>query len=296
MKKKTLILFITIIGLISLTVVLYGTGRPGFGSNHSGCHDSSGYSIGTTAPGEIQATISSSVEFNITATGTNLFVQAIPGAEHNDLFVILPTTGRINDTSINDLDPASNSILVAFSLTTPNETGYYTIFIIAGNDASGQINFDYLEINVNVGGVAAPGFDWSIILDHLGLYLGLPALIFLTLGTVLVLVNENKFVKTHGILAGGSWILTMINTVVGIIFGNIGEIPITNWFGAYPLIYHIPHIVLGAIGLVTGFFSMLFGIAAERKPAMITGYITLISWWSAFFLGYFLNPDLLLLL
>jgi len=41
---------------------------------------------------------------------------------------------------------------------------------------------------------------------------------------------------------------------------------------------------------------MLFGIAAERKPALITGYITLVSWWAAFLLGYFLNNDLLLLL
>ena len=295
MKKKTLILFVAIIGLISLSVILYGTSRPGYGDTHDVCHDDTGYSIVTTAPGEIQATISSTVEFNVTATGINLFVQAISGAKSNSLFGILPTTERINETSIYDLDPASNSILVSFSLTTPNETGYYTIFIIAGNDASGQIDFYYLEINVNVGGVAAPGFDWSIILDHLGLYLGLPALIFLTLGTVLVLVNENKFVKTHGILAGGSWVLTMVNVVVGILFGDIGKIPITSWFGAYPLIYHIPHIILGAIGLVTGFFSMLFGIAAERKPALITGYITLISWWSAFILGYFLNPNLLLL-
>jgi len=295
MKKKTLILFVAIIGLISLSVVLYGTSRPGYGDTHDACHDSTGYSIVTTAPGEIQATISSTVEFNITATGNNLFVQAISGAKSNSLFSILPTTERINESSIYDLDPASNSILVTFNLTTPNENGYYTIFIIAGDDASGQIDFEYIEIIVNVGGVAAPGFDWSIILDHLGLYLGLPALIFLTLGTALVLVNENKFVKTHGILAGGSWVLTMVNVVVGIIFGNIGEIPITSWFGAFPLIYHIPHIILGAIGLVTGFFSMLFGIAAERKPALITGYITLISWWSAFILGYFLNPNLLLL-
>ena len=296
MKKKALILFITIIGLISLSVVLYGTGTPDRGDSHDTCHDSSGYSIGTTAPGVIQASISSSVEFTITANGTNLFVQAIRGAKDNTRFVndggvILPTTERINQASIHNLGSVSNYILVNFSLTTPNETGYYTIFFIAGNDATDEpIDFEYLAIDISVGGAAAPGFDWSNILDHLGLYLGLPALLFLTLGTVLVLINENKFVKTHGILAGGSWILTTVNLAVAII-----KIPITNWLGVYPLIYHIPHIILGAIGLVAGFFSMLFGIAAERKPALITGYITLISWWSAFILGYFLNSNLLLL-
>jgi hypothetical protein len=73
------------------------------------------------------------------------------------------------------------------------------------------------------------------------------------------------------------------------------RIPITSWFGVWPLITHIPHIILGAIGLISGFFSMLFGIAAERKPALITGYITLASWWTAFVLGYFLNSNLFLL-
>ncbi len=143
---------------------------------------------------------------------------------------------------------------------------------------------------MSVGGVAPPGFDFSNILDHLGLYLGLPALLLLTLGTVLVLLNENKFVRLHGILAGSSWVLTVVNVSAALI-----KIPIDNWFGVFPLITHIPHIILGTIGLIAGFFSMLFGIAAERKPALITGYITLASWWAAFILGYFLNSNLLLL-
>lgn len=295
MKKKTLLLFISIIGLVFISIFIFGTGRPPFGNDHDNCHDPGVYNISTTAPGEIPTTNSSNISFNITATGTNLFVQAIPGAYHNNLFTILPTTDRINETSPYDLDPNPNSIVVTFNLTTPAQDGYYTIFIIAGNDASGQINFIYLQIDINVGGVSRPRPEIPSIFEHLGLYLGLPALLLISLGTVLVLINESKFVKIHGILAGGSWVLTMVNATVGILFGDIGKIPITNWFGAYPLIYHIPHIILGAIGLVAGFFSMLFGISAARKPAKISGYITLVSWWAAFLLGYFLNPNLLIL-
>jgi len=179
---------------------------------------------------------------------------------------------------------------VDFSIIAPAVVKYYEIFIIAGDAGSSQPAFAYLKIEVSVGGAAAPGFDISSIFDHLGLYLGLPALILVSFATVLVLVNENKFVKLHGILSGSSWILTTINLIAG-----LTKIPINTWFGVYPPIIHIPHIILGITGLVTGLLSMLFGIAAERRPAKITGYITLLCWWSAFFLGYFLNSNLLLL-
>jgi hypothetical protein len=110
------------------------------------------------------------------------------------------------------------------------------------------------------------------------MYLGLTALFLLTLGTILVLINENKFVKAHGILAGASLILTLIN------IGLLVTFPIAGWI-AFPPLIHWTHMILGGIGIVAGFFSMLFGIAAERKYAKLTGYITLICWWSTFFLG-----------
>ncbi|MHA1915448.1 MAG: hypothetical protein ACW986_10145 [Promethearchaeota archaeon] len=291
MKKKTLLLFSSIIGLILISVFIYGTGRPGFGTTHDICHDNTGYTISTTSPGEIPTTVNSSFLFNITATGANLFVQAMPGAYDNDIFALSPTTDRINDTTIYDLDPNPNSILVTFNLTAPAQKGFYTIFIIAGNNASGSaINFAYAQIDVNVGAVARPGFDINNIFDHLGLYLGLPALLLVSLGTVLVLINESKFVRIHGILAGGSWVLTVVNLVAA-----ITKMPINTWFGVYEPLYHIPHIIFGFVGLVAGFFSFLFGISAARKPAKISGYVTLACWWAGFLLGYFLNPNLLLL-
>jgi hypothetical protein len=266
-----------------ISVIFYGTGKPGYGDTHSTCHNSTGYTIVTTAPGEIATTKSTIVIFNISATGANLFVQAISGARDNDFFIIQPTTERINESSIYDLDPTSNSIIVTFNVTTPINDGYYSIFIIAGNDAHDtNINFAYREIFINVGDAAPPAPVINIF-DHFQLYLGLPALILLTLGTILVLINENKFVKIHGIFAGSSWILTLVN-----FFTLFSKNP--NLLFAFPFGFHWTHMILGFVGLFTGFLSMLFGIAAERKTAKVTGYITLISWWGAFFLGLILVP------
>ncbi|MFX1277938.1 MAG: hypothetical protein ACFFA3_00875 [Promethearchaeota archaeon] len=290
MKKKTLILFLSITGLIFISLFLFGSSRPSFGNNHesSGCHgNSGGYSISSTAPITTVVNNTSYTSFNVTATGPDLFVHTYPGAKDNDLFNILPTSDRIVDGSADDLDPAANVIIVAYNVTPTVEQKSYTIFIIAGDNSTGQPPFAYIEITIG----AAPKIDiLSNIFDHLGLYLGLPALLLISVATVLVLVNENKFVKTHGLMAGGAWILTVINVVVAVI-----KISPNAWLKGYPLVYHLPHIIFGAFGLVTGFFSMLFGIAAERSPAKITGYITLACWWAAFFLGFFLNNNLLLI-
>ncbi|MFX0021481.1 MAG: hypothetical protein ACFE9S_04095 [Candidatus Hermodarchaeota archaeon] len=275
---------------MSLTIFIFGTGRPPYGDTHSssGCHDSTGgYTISYTNPVRIEINNTPYFIFNISATGTDLFVQAYPGAKDNDNFNILPSNDKIVDASGDDQDPAPNAMTVVFNATPTIEKISYTLFIIAGDNLTGGQQFAYAEIIIGV----PPGFDlFSAIFNHLGLYLGLPALLLVSIATVLVLVNENKFVKTHGILAGSSWVLTVINVIVAFI-----RIPAGAWLGGYELIYHLPHIILGSLGLVTGFLSMLFGIAAERKPAKITGYITLLSWWGAFLLGYFLNSNLLLI-
>ncbi|MFX1455277.1 MAG: hypothetical protein ACFFDB_07855 [Promethearchaeota archaeon] len=293
MKKKTLVLFSSIIGLLFVSIFLYGSSLPQYGDTHSEafCHqNTAGYTISTNVSSPISASGSTTINFSITASGSNLFIQAHPNAEDNAAFIILPTTARINDNGLYDNDLTGDMMVVNFSVTTPSINDYYVIFIIAGDNSTNPPPFAFLEIGISIGGVAPPGFDFSNLFDHLGLYLGLPALLLVTLGTILVLVNENKFVKLHGFLAGGSLILTIINLIAG-----LTKIPVSTWFGVYPLAYHIPHIALGTIGLVSGFFSMLFGIAAERKPAKLTGYITLVSWWAAFFVGYFLNNNLLLI-
>ncbi|MFW9819767.1 MAG: hypothetical protein ACFFE5_09170 [Candidatus Thorarchaeota archaeon] len=289
-KKKNLVLLSCFIGLMIFSLFIFGNARPPFGDTHSanGCHDSpGGYTISYTEPIRTEINNTFYYVFNISAAGSDLFVQAYPGAKDNDNFNILPSSDKIVDASGDDLDPNPDLMIVIFNVTPIVEQETYTLFILAGNNITGGQQFAYAEIVIGV----PPGFDlFSAIFNHLGMYLGLPALLLLSLGTVLVLVNENKFVKIHGFLAGGSLILTAINVIVAFI-----KIPAAAWLGGYELIYHLPHIILGALGLFTGVLSMLFGIAAERKQAKLTGYITLVCWWGAFLLGYFLNSNLLLI-
>jgi hypothetical protein len=290
-KKKNLVLFSCIIGLMIYSLFIFGNARPPFGNTHSasGCHGNpDGYTISYTNPIRTEINNTPYYTFNISATGTDLFVQAYPGAKDNDNFNILPSSeNKIIDDSGDDLNPNPNAMIIMFNVTPIVEQATYTLFILAGNNITGGQIFAYAEIVIGV----PPGFDlFSAIFNHLGFYLGLPALLLVSLGTVLVLINENKFVKIHGYLAGGSFILTSINVIVAFI-----KIPTAAWLGGYELIYHLPHIILGAVGLFTALLSMLFGIAAERKQAKYTGYITLACWVGAFLLGYFLNPNLLLI-
>ena len=294
MRKKSLLIFIIIIGVFSLFIVFNVTGSPGFSQDHDNCHTvPGGYTISANVSATNSAFPSETIIIEITATGSNLFIQAPSLTQQNAILNITPTTNRILDGDAEDEDTNADTIVVTFNITMPDvEDVYYVFFVLAGdNSVSGSApNFDYIEISFTVGVASAPTPNpWEYIYNHLGLYLGLPALLLLSLGTILVLLNENKFVKVHGILAGSAWILTVINVTAAFF-----KIDINYWW-SFELIYHIPHIILGAVGLVSGFFSMLFGIAAERKPARLTGYLTLICWWASFLLGYLMNSNLLLL-
>jgi hypothetical protein len=113
---------------------------------------------------------------------------------------------------------------------------------------------------------------------HLGIILGLPALIALSIGTILVLYDEAKYVMWAGLAKTGSLILTIINifTLVA-----LTEMEVLNYSG----LIHILHIFLGAFGLMMGIASFLFGASGQRNLARLTGYFTLAGWWGAFLLG-----------
>ncbi|MHA1471471.1 MAG: hypothetical protein ACTSQW_00070 [Promethearchaeota archaeon] len=300
MKKKFFALFIIVISLPALFLILNGTANPTYGTDHAGCHDNTlGYSISTDMNATNSVNPSDVIVFNITATGPNLFVQArnqttLDGFMHNGNLTILPTTDRILDNAPGlDKDSNPNAMIVTFNITIPDtEEIFYYLFILAGDDSSGQPEFASIRIGFSVGGAAPPEPEFEIF-DHFGLLIGLSALILLSVGTILVLINENKFVKIHGIFSGASWILTLINAI-SLINLNKNDLPfeelIQLWFSFEPFPVHIIHIILGAVGLFTGLLSMLFGIAAERKYARLTGYITLICWWTGFFLGLVLVP------
>jgi len=127
-----------------------------------------------------------------------------------------------------------------------------------------------------------PGFDPIFGSWHIGLILGLPALILLSIGTILVLYDEATYVMWHGLTAGSSLILTIINVIL-LIFLSPPEI--LNYSG----MIHTLHIILGAFGLMTGVASFLFGASGQRNIAKMTGYFTLAGWWGAFLLGLLLE-------
>ena len=114
----------------------------------------------------------------------------------------------------------------------------------------------------------------------MGLFLGLPALLLLTMGALLVLFNEKKYVLLYGYFAGSSWILTLTNVILLI---SLTPQMILDYSG----LTHSIHIIFGGFGLTTGFASMLFGISAQRHIAKLTGYITLMCWWGAFLLSLY---------
>ena len=306
MKKKIFVLFIVIISLPIFLLVLNGKATPDQVLDHDICHTvPGGYTIsadinGTTVnPSDaiiFNVTTSDVIVFNVTATGTFLFVQApneTTTVMQNKAIKILPTTDKILDDSGEDKDSNPDSMIITFNITIPETDGFYYLFILAGNNsASGAPAFSHIIIGFSVGGVAPPEPEFEIF-DHFGLLLGMSALILLSVGTILVLINENKFVKIHGIFSGASWILTLINAI-SLITLNKNELPfeelIQVWFSFEPFWVHVTHIILGAVGLFTGLLSMLFGIAAERKYARFTGYITLVCWWTGFFLGLILVP------
>jgi hypothetical protein len=120
---------------------------------------------------------------------------------------------------------------------------------------------------------------------HLGLILGLPALICITSAMILVLYNEAKFVFWHGLLGITAWTLTLINVLA------LFWMP-TQTVTSYSGLGHFMHIIGGGGGLAAGFANALFGISGQRKPAKLTGFITLGCWWGAFLLGLLLELNL----
>ena len=122
------------------------------------------------------------------------------------------------------------------------------------------------------------GYDPNFGSWHVGIILGLPALIALSVGTILVLYDETKYVMWHGLAAGGSLIVTIINIVLLV---TMTPLEILNYSG----MIHALHIFLGAFGLMTGIASFLFGASGQRNLARLTGYFTLAGWWGAFLLG-----------
>jgi hypothetical protein len=117
---------------------------------------------------------------------------------------------------------------------------------------------------------------------HLGSTLGLPALILVTIGTLLVIYDESKYTLYHGYGAGGAWIITLLNVILLLTLTQDLMKGYSGWI-------HALHIICGGVGLTFGFTSALFGLSGQRRLAKVTGYTTLAVWWLAYLLGFFIE-------
>jgi len=114
---------------------------------------------------------------------------------------------------------------------------------------------------------------------HYTLYFGLPAIILLGIGTLLYETSKEKHTFHHGVCAGLALLLTTINI--------IGILPTTAILlsGPYVDLFHLVHIILGAIGYIAGLGAFVSGISGIRTK--IPGYTALICWTIVFLMGYF---------
>lgn len=115
--------------------------------------------------------------------------------------------------------------------------------------------------------------DW-----HMTIYLGLPAIILLALATGLYQLSKEKYTFTHGVLAGLSLLLTTINIVT--------ILPTTGVILALPTIdlFHLLHIIIGAVGYAFGIGAFITGISGVRTK--IPGLVALGCWTTVFLMGY----------
>jgi len=115
---------------------------------------------------------------------------------------------------------------------------------------------------------------------HLTVYLGLPAIILLAIGTLLYYISKEKYTFAHGICAGLALVLTTGNIVAILSDARIG-ILLANPFLD---IFHFIHVALGTIGYLFGILAFLTGISGIR--VRWPGLIALMSWTTVFVMGF----------
>ncbi len=295
-KKKTVVLLTIIASLTFISVLIFGAGVPEYGSDFSSCHSSpSNVSIEIMGSEEISGNASSQVIFNLTAMGANVIIQVTPGIDDNDLFVILPTTDKISDNSIYDLDSNPDIITVEFNVTAPATVGSYTLFILAAEDpfSASKDPFTYISVTINVGEISEPSnkiTPTQLFLNNYNYYLGGLTVIFLSIGTILFQINLNKKKesKIQGIFMISAFVLITINIFLMIndtMDFTFKSMELTNSQRVDQLI----HIILGSIGYITGIvvvFGTFTHVPGSKLKLFV--YIMLLVWTINFFFESFI--------
>ena len=285
-KKITLGFLGTIILILVLTVNSNVGANPRYGEDPYICHSQGGYFI------ETENSLTLSIEQGgigslvISGSGSEVQIHIIPGARDNDLFNITHSN-VISDNSEYDTNSAPDLITVNLEITAPDEEGTYSLMILARSPNNSTPDFAFLEFEVNVGAGASfwqkiGNFFRNNILNHMNIYIGGTAVFCLALGTLLYEIDNQKFTKTHGIMATTAFILTTINVIFIIqpALGTIGTF-IDNPSGIDW--GQLIHIIVGVIGYIAGIIAVITGLSGIRtkKP----GYIALIFWSFNFLYG-----------
>ncbi|UCE11792.1 MAG: hypothetical protein JSW61_07635 [Candidatus Thorarchaeota archaeon] len=113
---------------------------------------------------------------------------------------------------------------------------------------------------------------------HMTIILGLPAIVLLGVGTLLYFISHEKYTFAHGVLAGLSLLLTTINILT--------ILPMTSVVLSVPGIdlFHLIHIIVGAVGYIFGLAAFVTGISGVRTK--VPGLIAFVCWTTVFVMGY----------
>jgi hypothetical protein len=273
-KEQGLAAFLLCLVVIASSLTAPVGGNPGedSGTTH---HSKGNYRITATPNGSIEVVPGSNFTITVEATGVAPIVQFHPDSDDNRHFNCSPTN-YVPDNSPYDRNRTTDSVLVVFRLTAPEQMGNFTILLFARSPGLGEPDLDYVQLTVIVGLARLRAETvWKAIYNHLNIYLGTLAL---TSGYAAAIIYERnkRRTKSHGILATTALLATGLNIwevlptsllVIQRVMGGLGDATDN---------YTVFHIALGAFGFAAGVLAWLTGMAGIRtkKP----GYVALASW------------------
>lgn len=280
--KKSFLFVVGLFVLITVVMSLNTSAEPN--ADMLGCHPG-GYTI-TANVSDFESEVSGNYSLEITATGLNVVVDVYAGALDNNAFIISPNN-IITDNSIDDLDPAANSIRVILNITLPSQSGIYTLRILSRAPAltGDSTPIGLIDIEVTVGVVIPTPLN--SFFDNYNLYLGGVAVFFMSVGTIIYQINVYKKneTKTHGIFMSIAFILTTVN-----IFLILNDTMFLAYkpteFTSNQFVGQVNNIILGSIGYIAGII-VVFGIYTNVQGSKMkyAVYTMLLGWTFNIFIG-----------
>jgi hypothetical protein len=269
-----------------VTVVISLNSKAYPGASTLGCHPG-GYTISVNET-NIESELSSSYTLEVIGTGTDVVIDVYTGVFDNDLFNIIPGN-IIIDNSIDDLDPAVDSIRVNLNITMPSQPGIYRLRILsrAPTFTGDSTALTMADITINVGAVTVTKPLLTLFLENYNVYLGGIALIFMSVGTILFTINliRKNESKTHGIFVAIGFILVTLNMFL------ILDDTVTNGLGVNQLI----HFSLASVGYMAGILAVFGTYTHVPMQKMKFGvYIMLLGWLFNFLFGFFIPTPILI--